>query len=363
MKSRTLLLALGLSLLGLLSAAALARAEELEPKYQEIVNRGLKWLAKEQHRDGHWEGSGGAYPVSMTALSAMAFLMEGSTMSEGKYSQNIMRACDWLMARTQPNGLIGNVQNQQETYRYMYGHGYALLFLACVYGEEEDADRRRKLEDLLTRAVKFTVDAQSSTGGWNYTSARDSGDGHEGSVTIVQIQSLRAARNAGIVVPKQAIDKCHDYLKKATTSDGGIMYRLGSGSARPALAAQAVACLFSSGEYTSDHAKKLLKYCQANLPIGRPADGRFGHFEYMQYYYGQVLYMLGNDGWDKLFPGAKDSDKLTWKKYRTAMFDHLVSTQSSDGSWTGTSIGPVYATACFLTVLQLDKAVLPIYQR
>ena len=49
------------------------------------------------------------------------------------------------------------------------------------------------------------------------------------------------------------------------------------------------------------------------------------------------------------------------------MFDYLVRAQSSDGSWSGTGswghIGPVYATATALTILQLDKATLPIYQR
>ena len=51
--------------------------------------------------------------------------------------------------------MIGNPNIPGEAGRYMYGHGFALLFLACVYGEEEDGDRRKKLEDILTRAVKF----------------------------------------------------------------------------------------------------------------------------------------------------------------------------------------------------------------
>ena len=82
----------------------------------------------------------------MTALAGMALLMEGSTIREGKYADNIRRAVDWLMDRVQPNGLIGNPNNPTEAGRYMYGHGFGLLFLACVYGEEEDADRRKKLE-------------------------------------------------------------------------------------------------------------------------------------------------------------------------------------------------------------------------
>lgn len=343
--------------------APAARAEDLPPKYQEVVNKGLEYLAKQQHRTGFWEGNGGQYPIALTAMAGMCFLMEGSTLRDGKYSQNIVRAVDWLMVRSQPNGLIGDPRNDREMGRYMYGHGFAMLFLASAYGEEEDGDRRKKLEDVLTRAVQFCGLAQSSSGGWNYVSAKDSNDQHEGSVTITQVQGLRAARNAGIVVPKEIIDKAHDYLKKSTTADGGIMYRLGQGNPRPALAAQAITCLFSSGEYTSEHAKKMLRYCQLNLPLQGNGAGRFGHFEYTHYYYAQVHYALGEDGFAKLFPESKEADRMTWKRYKETMFDQLVGMQQADGSWTQGYIGPIYTTSCMLAVFQLEKAALPIYQR
>ena len=38
-------------------------------------------------------------------------------------------------------------------------------------------------------------------------------------------------------------------------------------------------------------------------------------------------------------------------------------TQDADGSWTGGHVGPVFITAVYLTILQLDNAALPIYQR
>ncbi|HJT76982.1 MAG TPA: hypothetical protein VJ739_07235, partial [Gemmataceae bacterium] len=136
--------------------ASRLRAEELSPEYQAVVDKGLEWLAKQQNRDGHWEALGGQYPVSMTALGGMALLMEGSTIREGKYADRIRRCADWLMARSQPNGLIGNPNHPGEAGRYMYGHGFSLMFLSCIYGDEEDGDRRKRLEDQLTRAVQFS---------------------------------------------------------------------------------------------------------------------------------------------------------------------------------------------------------------
>ena len=119
--------------------APFARADEAKVDVQESVRKGLEWLAKNQNKtDGNFEAHGGQYPTSMTGIAGMAFLMEGSTMREGKYSQNIKKAVEWFLKRSQPNGLLGNPNNPTEASRYMYGHGFGLLFLASVYGEEED---------------------------------------------------------------------------------------------------------------------------------------------------------------------------------------------------------------------------------
>src|SRR5262249_42818131 len=191
--------------------------------------KALDWLAKQQHRDGHWEAAGGQFSSAMTGIAGLALLMEGSTIREGKYANNIRRAVDWLIQHTQSSGLIGEINAPNQGLGYMYGHGFSILFLAQIYGEEEVVDRRRKLEDLLARAVQFCCKAQTSRGGWGYLSALDGNDFDEGSVSVTQVQALRAARNAGIVVPKEAIDKTHEYLKKCTTSRGGLIYSLQTG--------------------------------------------------------------------------------------------------------------------------------------
>ena len=361
-----------LSLLGALTCMSLlmgatgARADAGVPaKYRPMVQKGLKWLVDRQNkRTGHWEAEGQGYPITMTALGGMALLCEGSTVREGKYSKNIKMARDFLMSKAQTNGMLGNPQIPGEAGRYMYGHGFALMFLSCVYGEEKDVDQRRKLEDILVRAAKFTRDAQTSRGGWGYVSARDGGNFDEGSVTITQVQSLRAARNAGIKVPQDAIKDAQKYLQDSTGPDGGVVYSLAHGAGgggRPALTAAAISCGFSAGDYNSPLIKKWFQFCERQVPLLRGA--RFGHDEYTHYYYAQALYMLGDDGYAKLFPGSKEADRLSWKKYREATFDFLKQTQSGEGSWTGSHVGPTFATAVYLTILQLDNAALPIYQR
>src|SRR5215218_6677712 len=115
-----------------------ARGEEIPKEYRETVSKGLAYVARTQFKDGHWEGINSGYAVSMTALAGTALLCEGSTIREGKYRDNIKRAVDWIMERVQPNGLIGVPSSASEGGRYMYGHGFAVMFLACIVGEEEN---------------------------------------------------------------------------------------------------------------------------------------------------------------------------------------------------------------------------------
>lgn len=354
---------LALALIG----APVAAQDKKKHDMDDTISKGLEWIKKNQHADGHWGAHGDQYPTTMTGLAGMALLMEGSTLREGKYSDNLVKAVEWFMKRSQPTGLLGNPNNPTESSRYIYGHGFGLLFLASVYGEEDDGDRRKKLEVLLKKAVEFSGNAQTDKGGWGYVSAKDGGNFDEGSTTITQLQALRAARNAGIPVKKEIIDKATKYLRECTTPRGGVVYNhpggagaAAAGGERPPITAAAVACAFSAGQYNDEYAKKWIKFCKENIPIGR---GRQYHDEYQSYYLAQAIYVLGDDGYARLFPQSRAEERLTWSKYRDVIFDYLATRQAQDGSWTGGHIGTVFTTACHLVILQLENGTLPIFQR
>lgn len=360
---------LALSPLGLDFQLGRARGEGLSKEEQDCVDKGLTWLASQQHRDGHWEANGGAYPTAMTALAGMALIMEGSTLREGKYADKIRRAVDWFVERAQPNGLLADTRNPTEARQYMYGHGFGQLFLASLHGEEEEERRRKQLEEVLTKAVKFTGEAQSGAGGWGYVSAKDQ-NFDEGSVTITQMQALRAARNAGIVVSKEVLDKTREYLeKKCTGPDDMVQYRPGQPAITPGLTTAGVACYFCAGEYDAPIVKRWLKALKQRIGALGGGAGRMGHDEYTHYYWAQSLYILGEDGWERLFPGTPKAEQLNWSGYRKVTYPALMKSQGSDGSWGSAAgsqwagIGAVYVTSMFLTILQLEKGTLPIYQR
>jgi MoxR-like ATPase len=217
------------------------------PKTADAIDRGLAFLARTQGRDGAWRnrtGYGG-YPVAMSALAGLALLAGGNTTTQGPYAPNVDRVTDFLLGCRTPSGLIARMDEAEG--RPMYGHGFATLFLAQVYGMTEDADRQARIREVLQRAVELTGRSQSPLGGWIYM---PDGGGDEGSVTITQLQALRACRNAGIAVPKEVIDRALKYLELSFRSDGGIAYRARqSGPSRPPITAAAVCCWFNCGDY------------------------------------------------------------------------------------------------------------------
>ncbi len=330
-------------------SARTARAEIDDPQVRLTISRGLDWLAYQQHKPGHWDAQG-RYPTAMTGLAGIALLAEGSTPTQGKYAENIRQAVNFLTRRSRPNGLIGDADDD----RYTYGHGFAMLFLSQVLGEEEDIDRRRDLIRVLTRAVEFTGRAQTKAGGWGYVSAKDSGSGFdEGSTTITQVQGLRGCRNAGIPVPSEIIDNAVKYIHDCTLKDGAVQYSSKGGGGRPAITAAAIACLYNAGEYDDQYVPKMLKYCKKHLKAG--LQDSFGHWHYAHFYYAQVQYREGY---------------AVWEEYHEALQKRLLreAAEITIGDekavfWKQGYIGPVYTTSLNLIMLQLENACLPIYQR
>jgi hypothetical protein len=91
------------------------------------------------------------------------------------------------------------------------------------------------------------------------------------------------------------------------------------------------------------------KYCETEIPVG--GNIKFGRDELTHHYYAQAVFNVN---------GA------AWTSYRTAMFDHLQSSQNKDGSWPagdGIGVSPVYATAVWCTILQLDNRSHPSMRR
>ena len=315
-----------------------------EPSWDAATRSGLEYLARTQNSRGQWNTP--PYSVALSALAGTALLASGSTASQGPYAMQIAKTADFLISKSRDNGLIGD---PAADVRYTYGHGFSMLFLSQLLGEEGLEDRREEIIRVLEKAVDFCIKAQTPSGGWGYVSARDGNNYDEGSTTITQVQGLRGCRNAGIPVTGEVIEQAKKYIYSCkNASDGGISYSSKQmGTSRPAITAAALAALYNAGDYDSQHVPEMLAYCRKTLHEIATENQAFGHWHYTYLYYSQVVYRQGN---------------AEWIPFRGQLYARIVSEQQSDGSWNG-QIHNVYVTACNLIMLQLDKGFLPIFQR
>ncbi|MFK7777027.1 MAG: terpene cyclase/mutase family protein [Gimesia sp.] len=310
------------------------------PPTRVAVNRGLKFLVDRQHADGSF-GSGSTFKqnVAVTALCGMALLADGNTPGRGKYGRQVQKAVDFILASCKPSGYI--IAPESISHGPMYGHGFATLFLAEVYGMTHSKDVRTKLE----KAVELIVKSQNSKGGWRYTPESKDADL---SVTVCQIMALRAARNCGIYVSKEVIDRCIEYVKKSQNPDGGFRYQLvrQAVSEFPRSAAGVVA-LYSAGIYKGPEIENGLEYLTRHLPNQRYFRG--SHYYYGQYYAVQAMWQAGADYWERWY---------------SAIREELISSQMTTGSWRPDSSNCAeYSTAMACIVLQIPRNNIPIFQR
>lgn len=294
-------------------------------------------MAQSQAEDGSFGRSGYGQNVGVCGLAGMAFMASGSTPGRGPYGVNVDRCVEYILSHAKENGFV-NAPNAN-SHGPMYGHGFATLFLAEAYGMSPRPD----LRDKLTKAVKLIVDTQNDQGGWRYQPQKRDADL---SVTVCQVMALRAAKNSGIFVPNETIDRCVEYVKQSQNPDGGFVYTLeGGGPSGFPRSAAGVVALNSAGIYDGQEIDKGLGYLMKFLPTGDRIQE--AHFFYGHYYAVQAMWHAGDEDWARWYPAIRD---------------RLIARQSDDGSWIN-SICPEYGTAMAAIVLQVPNDCLPILQR
>lgn len=359
--------------------ASPAEASQAEARLQEdptqrraldAADRGLAWLATQQMPSGAWPGhvghkmqssydllpeaasreaqerSGEGHP-GVTALCGMAFLAGGHLPGRGPYGAELTRTLDFVLAHVQEDGLIRAAGTR------MYSHAFATLFLAEVHGMSRH--RRTETRAALERAVGLIIDAQNGHGAWRYNPYDQAADL---SVTVCQLQALRAARNIGLHVPAGTIDRATRYVLDSRTQSGrdaGLFYYKihGSGAYRKntqyAINAAAVTALNSAGVYDQNLTGPALRFVERQFPtMARVAPEHF-MFWYGNYYACQAFYTAGGDIFGAWWPGAARA---------------VMDLQCEDGRWHN-RVGPgdEFSTAVACILLQVHRQYLPIFQR
>ena len=341
-------LALCLAIAWIFVTNSVATAQVTDVRYGEVVprdvremyDRGLQFLARTQSEKGDW--TGGQTGPGVTGLALMVFLASGEDPNFGPYSNHVRKAARSIIA--EQNAATGYLGNS------MYHHGFGMLGLAEAYGAVDERnlwpDRKdgRSIGQALELAVRLAVTSQkkSSFGAWRYSpDANDADTSVSGSVLV----GLLAARNAGIEVPDESIDKAISYYKQMPSTSGQVAYAGGMGGFNESLARISIGTLVFAVARRKDlpQFKATLGYLKQRLE--QPTDGNYP--EYTRYYEAQALFQ---------------GDVEAWEKWNKLLIRQLKKAQQLDGSFQG-QFGTPIATSMSLLALALNYRFLPIYER
>ncbi|MDD4869259.1 MAG: terpene cyclase/mutase family protein [Kiritimatiellae bacterium] len=332
---------------------------ELTPVEKSIA-RGIAYLLSQQND----EGAIGAKEDkrsnanAFTGLSLMAMIAVGhQPKDETPEGRALAKALDFILKndRMDETGYYGKADGSR-----MYGHGIVTLMLSEMVGMGVDArqdslirERCQKAVDLIVRAQNIDKHDQRFKGGWRYQP-----DAHDAdlSVTVWQVMALRAAKNAGLVVPKETIDSAIRYIKASYHSnrdqDGrplnlnsAFAYQPGGGPSY-STASMGLLALQICGEYDAPELKGTVAWLREQKV---KTSHRF--FYYGTYYYTQGMYQRGGE---------------LGKEALKEVENVFLAEQKEDGSWQGHSgegMSKTYSTALAILSLSVNCHFMPIYQR
>lgn len=320
------------------------------PELGPLFSRGAAYLVQSQKHDGSWkaESSFGSNGTGVCSLCVLALLATGEDPNFGKYAPTIRKGLAYLIRKqNRRSGMMGG---------NAYDFGFTMLALAEAYGAVDDSlifpnDRGRN-ERTIGEALHLCVRAactmrhKSELVGHAWNSTAGSGGVPDTSVAGSVLIGLFAAKNAGIEVSDDVIEKALKYFRKMTNKGGTVGYfqtrgnDYGNSTARSSITALVLAIgrRRKWGEYEATR-----KYLVQNL------EQRYDtHPLYGDYYQAQALFQVDYKAWQ------------AWNRERIRRTTLLV---NKDGSIGRSPIGAPYSTAMSMLTLALNYRFLPIYER
>jgi hypothetical protein len=312
-------------------------ALELTEAADRAMERGLQHLLSIQNPDGSWSNTDGDFKMAGTSLGLMAFMVKGHFPGFGRHAAALDRAKEFLLKhdKESPTGYAGA----------MYEHGLYTLALSELWGMTANKEDNKKIQVALERAVQVILRAQSPLGGWRYHARPDCGQ--DTSVTAMVFVSLASARQAGVLVPTETIDRVVGYLRDQVWNEqtGGFGYQGNTGTTLACTAGGAYAAQLC-GMRDTEWVQASIRYLENSPKIFNPEE--LGYYFYTHYYAIQAMVQAGEDHYAKWYPQIRDA---------------LVSIQQSDGSWMeGKSKSYPHPTPMAIIILGTPHRYIPIYQ-
>jgi hypothetical protein len=328
------------------------------PQTESAVAAALDWLAANQNPDGRWDadahgagqetrtlghdrqGAGAKADTGVTGLALLAFLGNGETHLDGRHRASVQHGLEFLLGSQTRDG---NLAGDAELFASMYCHGIATLALSEAYALTGD----ERLLPGLQKALRYTIAAQHSGGGWRYQ-PYDAGDISQFGW---QLMALKSAELAGIPIPAETRVRMSRFLRAASSgpAKGLASYRPGDRVSR-SMTAEAMVCRYF---LQSENSPGALNEAAAYILEEKPGDGQTN----LYYWYYGTLALFQRQGED-------------WQSWNAALQRQLLHSQRFDGqrrgSWDPDPLwggygGRVYSTAMAALNLEVYYRYLPIY--
>lgn len=305
--------------------------QPVPPEVEVMYLKGIRYLVTQQAADGSWsQAKTMESGPGITGLATLAILAHGDDPNVGPYADTVHKAIKNILARQdQKTGYIGET---------MYHHGFATLALAEAYGVVQEPG----IGAALQKAVDLIIASQKTNplGAWRYSpQAKDA----DTTVTGAQMVALAAARNAGIGVPDDVLQKGLSFYLACQCPDGGIGYTdKDQGNVIRSSIAALVWTL--TGKRESDPYKQAAAYLKKNK--WREQGGSYYQY-YAEYYMSQAAFHM---------------DDQTWQTWNAENIKTMMATQHPEGNWSG-NMGGAFSTSASLLSLALNYRFLPIYER
>ena len=313
-----------------------AGAPELTEAADLAIERGLQFLINSQNPDGSWSKEDGTFSTAGTSLGLMAFMVKGHFPGFGRHGDALDRAKEYLLKKAEASstGYLGK----------MYEHGLYTLCLSELWGMTADPKDNKRIQVQLERAVEVILRAQSPLGGWRYHARPDCGQ--DTSVTAMVFVSLASARQAGVLVPTETIDRVVGYLRDQVWNEktGGFGYQGSSGTTLACTAGGAYAAQLC-GKRDEPWVQDAIRYLENSPKVFNRKE--IGYYYYAHYYAISAMVQAGDDHYAKWYPQIRDA---------------LISLQQPDGSWENPKKPYPHTTPMAIIILGTPHRYIPVYQ-
>src|SRR6056297_529379 len=205
----------------------------------EAVDLALAWLKSQQRRDGSWslvgpysDGAASENKAAATAMALLAFQGDGNTHLSGKYAKEVERGTKWLLKEQNREGFFAS--NTRVRHARAYAQAQCTIAISELYAMTQDSWLREPSQ----LAVQYAERAQSSNGGWRY----EPGNGSDLSVTGWFVMALESARSGGLKVDPNVLYKVDEYLDLVQAYDGAAYAYQEYGNPTPTMTAEGLLC-------------------------------------------------------------------------------------------------------------------------